>query len=254
MSAVSRAAGVRPHAGRWRAALVLVAAVLFSALCVRLGMWQLDRAAQKLALQARIDERRALPPLGNAELPGSAEAAALQFDRRARVHGHWLAEATVLLDNRQMNGVPGFFVVTPLQLDGHAEAILVERGWAPRDFRDRNALPRVPSAAGALTVEGRIAPPPARLYAFGPEASGPIRQNLDVAAFSREIGTKLLPLALLQVDSAVTAGDGLLRAWPAPALGVETHYGYAGQWFLFASLTIGLYVWFQLVRPHFRAR
>ena len=46
--------------------------------------------------------------------------------------------------------------------------------------------------------------------------------------------------------------DGLARDWPAPATGVETHHGYAFQWFALSALITGLYVWFQLIRPRRR--
>jgi surfeit locus 1 family protein len=42
--------------------------------------------------------------------------------------------------------------------------------------------------------------------------------------------------------------DGLLRDWPEINLGVDTHYGYAAQWFALAVLIVLLYAWFQ-VRP-----
>jgi surfeit locus 1 family protein len=105
-------------------------------------------------------------------------------------------------------------------------------------------------------VQGRIAPPPARLYEFAGGASGPIRQNLDLTGFARETGLPLLPLSVLQAnadDKAGTAGDGLLREWPRPAVDVHKHHGYAFQWFALAALMTGLYVWFQLVRPRLRA-
>jgi surfeit locus 1 family protein len=238
---------------RWRRIVVAVAAVLVAALCTRLGLWQLDRAAQKLALQARIEARGAMPPLANAELTARSQDAAAQYDRRAVVRGTWVPAATVFLDNRQMGGVPGFYVVTPLRLEGRTEALAIERGWVPRDFRDRSALPPFPTPAGTVAIEGRVAPPPARLYAFGPEASGPIRQNLDLGAYAGETGVPLLPLSLLQTGPAA-AGEILKRDWPAPALDVQKHYGYAGQWFIFAALTVGLYAWFQLVRPRIRRR
>ncbi|MBC8056770.1 MAG: SURF1 family protein, partial [Rhizobiales bacterium] len=64
----------------------------------------------------------------------------------------------------------------------------------------------------------------------------------------------LAPLSVLQADSPSTAGDGLLRDWPHPAVDVQKHYGYAFQWFALGALMAGLYVWFQLVRPRLRAR
>jgi surfeit locus 1 family protein len=180
-----------------------------------------------------------------------------------------VAEATVYLENRQMQSRPGFFVVTPLQLDD-GTAVLVQRGWQPRDLMDRTRVVPPPTPAGLVQVSGRIAPPPARLYEFEGQAQGPIRQNLDVQAFGQEWRLRLRPLSLLQLDEQLdgqlngqlkkpspnaapsSAPDGLLRDWLAPASGVHKHYGYAFQWFALAALILGLYVWFQLIRPRRR--
>ena len=239
-------------AARRRAGLILLATLVGTAATARLGFWQLDRAAQKVAIQARIEARRTLAPLSNAELARTGPAAAEQVERRAALRGRWLGDRTVFLDNRQMAGRPGFYVVTPMQLDGVADAVLVQRGWVARNFTDRTALPQVPTPAGVVTVHGVIAPPPARLYEFDTASSGLIRQNLDLDAYARELSTPLLPLSVMQSDEPGAVSDGLRRDWPMPALDVQKHYGYAFQWFALAALMAGLYVWFQLIRPRRR--
>ena len=237
---------------RQRAALVLLAALLGASLTARLGAWQLSRAAGKEQAQAALDSRGAAPPLAQAELAVQAQQAAAQHFRRIALRGRWVGGHTVFLDNRPMAGRPGFYVVTPLLIGEGGDAVLVQRGWVPRDANDRTRVPAVPAAEGVVEVEGRIAPPPSRLYELGAEGQGPIRQNLDLDSFAQETGLRLRPLSLLQADSAGTTGDGLLRQWPAPAVDVHKHYGYAFQWFALAALITGLYVWFQLVRPRLR--
>jgi len=240
--------------GRGRGAVVLLAAVAFAVLCTRLGMWQLDRAHAKLDLQARIEARRSTPVLDGSSLASNASDAVAQYERPVRLVGRWQPGATVFLDNRQMHGVPGFFVVTPLVLAGRDVAVAVQRGWLPRNPQDRTALPAVPTPPDDVVVEGNIGPPPSSLYAFGPDASGPIRQNLDLAAYAQEARVPLLPLSVRQRDSTATRGDGLVRDWPAPAVDVGMHYGYAAQWFAFAAMSVGLYAWFQILRPRLASR
>jgi surfeit locus 1 family protein len=223
--------------------VVLVAALLAAALTARLGFWQLDRAAQKLSLQVAIDAEAERPPLTNAELGGS------QLHRLVALRGTWVAERTVWLDNRPMDGRVGFFVVTPLRLTDRAESILVQRGWAPRNMADRDQLPPLATPAGEVAVVGRLAASPSRLYELGEGSAGAIRQNLDPAAFATEAGLQLLPLTVVQTAGA---DDGLLRHWPAPDFGLHKHYGYAFQWFALCALILVLYVWFQLVRPRLR--
>ena len=162
--------------------LVTGAALLGIAATLALGAWQMDRAAQKLALHAAMVTRQALPPLDGKQLASPVDIASLMH-RPVVLRGTWLPQHTVCLDNRQMQGKPGFYVVTPLQLAGSDAAVLVQRGWVQRDFTDRQKLPAVPNPAGIDEVRGRIAPPPAKLYEFSGAQAGPIRQNLDLAQF-----------------------------------------------------------------------
>jgi len=239
--ALSAAAAPR-GAGRL---LVAIAALAGIALTARLGYWQWDRVAQKEALQAAIDARSSMAPVGARELAASNLGDERLLHRRTRLRGRWLAERTVYLDNRPMNGRAGFIVVTPLQWDG--AAVLVQRGWLPRNNDERTRLPPLDTPAAEVEVSGRLAPPPVRLYEFGAAEKGVIRQNLDPASYAREIGVALLPISVLQDDAP--GSEGLLRNWPHPAVDVHKNYGYAFQWWAMSALITGLYVWHQLVRP-----
>lgn len=239
---------------RWSRWVIAAAALVGVATTASLGRWQLGRAAQKEAWAEELRVQSAAPPVDLATL-GAAQAAEARWrSRRVVVRGRWDAAHTVFLDNRQMNGRPGFYVVTPLRLEGRPDAVLVQRGWVPRDVQDRTRLPEVPTPGGTVQLLARIAPAPTKLYDFGGEAPGPIRQNLDLQAFGRETGLALWPVSLVQLDEpgVVSHADGLARQWPPPAVDVHKHYGYAAQWFALAALIAGLYVWFQLIRPRRR--
>jgi surfeit locus 1 family protein len=232
---------------RNRFVMITLAAMALALLTARLGAWQLSRAAEKNALQAAVEQRARQPVVDG--LPSDTTPAAALYHRRVRLQGRWSPSHTVYLDNRQMNGRPGFFVVTPLVLpDGRA--VLVQRGWLPRNADERTRIDDVPPPAGDVSVEGRIAPPPSRLFEFDGADTGRIRQNVDLEAFSRETALRLAPLSVLQTASS----DKLLRDWPAPATGVAKHHGYAFQWFALSALVVILYVWFQLVQPRRQRR
>lgn len=226
--------------------IISLAAVATVAATLALGAWQLDRGRQREALHAAIAQRGALPALGNAALLGEVPAADLMH-RPVAVRGTWAAQHTVFLDNRQMNGRQGFFVVTPLLLEGSRSAVLVERGWAPRNFERRSELPPVATPPGVVEIRGRIAPLPAKLYEFDGAPSGPIRQNLDLGRFAAETGLPLLAVAVRQTGDG--APDGLLRQWPEPASGAGKNFGYAFQWWALSAVTTILYVWFQFIAP-----
>jgi cytochrome oxidase assembly protein ShyY1 len=153
-------------------------------------------------------------------------------------------------------------VLTPFAIEGTNQTVMVQRGWIQRNFTERARLEPVETPPGLVDVVGRIAPPPARLLELGKadpapqtsdgSGSSPIRQNLDLEAFRAETG---LPLRTdISLQETGETSEGLQRDWPAPALGVERHYGYAFQWFGLSALVAILYVWFQFIAPVRRAR
>lgn len=259
--------------------VITLAAVLSVAATVSLARWQLSRAAQKEALQASIDAEKLKPPLTQAEFLALGKASDAMH-RPVRLRGLWLTPQTVYLDNRQMHGMPGFYVLTPFALEGTEQTVMVQRGWIQRNFVDRTQLGAVETPAGIVEVTALIEPPPSHLLELGTPATSataaasapaaaasapaqaaptpavegysPIRQNLDLEAFRAETKLPLRTDVSLQQNGA--ASEGLQRDWPAPALGLERHYGYAFQWFGLSALVVILYVWFQLITPFRRSR
>lgn len=263
----------------------MAAGVLTCASTLALGRWQLQRADEKLAAAALLQQRAMEPawrdgdwPCAGAAVASTPEnvrmraksaathepsAAELPVQRPARLQGHWLSHRTVFLDNRPMDGRTGFIVLTPLRLSEgpcRGQLVLVQRGWAPRDGIDRQKLPTWQDSEAAVWVTGRVAQQPSRTYAVGEEAMPDpgqtrlIRQNVDAAFWAAWLGQAPLAGALLQTDDAQVGGapvDGpsLLRHWAAPDLGVGKHQAYAAQWFALAALAAGLTLWFQVVRP-----
>lgn len=225
--------------------LITALALLAVGLTASLGRWQLSRAAERLALEAAIEEKDRSAPLDGAALSAMADSMQQALHRRIQLRGRWIAGKTVFLDNRQMHAKAGMYVVTPFQPEGAQMALLVQRGWVPRNFVDRASVPRIETPSGVVQIQGRISPPPSKLYAMGGPETGVIRQNLDVAQFSVETGLALMPLSIQQTGEP---GEGLERDWPHVGQGAEKNYGYAFQWFGLASLIAILYVWFQIVR------
>lgn len=235
---------------RWT---VAIAAVGLASLTASLGFWQLGRAAQKEALLAQRAAREQMAGLDTAAVLAAGQAGHLDglYDRQAVLRGRWVSEATVFLDNRPMDERAGFIVVTPLRLAGSDRVLLVQRGWVPRRIDDRTALPPLQTAPGDVEIEGRLAPPPSHLFALGSDAPGPIRQNVDLDAYGAE--WKFRPLTGSLQQTAPPDGQGLLvRHWPHVGVDVQKHYGYAFQWFGLCILTVGLYVWFQIIAPRRR--
>jgi cytochrome oxidase assembly protein ShyY1 len=225
--------------GRVGLVLALAAGVAGVLMAWSLGNWQTRRAEGKLAVEQRWQA-------AEAAAPATPRAAQLQdfsaeMPRRVRLAGRYLHAHSVWLDNRPLDGKAGLLLLTPLVLADPAgertTAVLVLRGWAPRDPRDRTKLPAVMQPEGQIVVEGLALPNPPRVLELGEGAVGgplpAIWQNLDYAAFSRVTGLAVAPWIVQQQGGAA---DGLRRDWPRPSSGVDKHRGYAVQWYSLAGL------------------
>ena len=225
---------------RARAVMAYGAGLATIALALAAAQWQTRRADDKLALQARWDAAAQ----GEARLLEPGRTAPPDLPQRVRVRGHFVPEATVYLDNRQLDGVAGFFVITPLEAEAGAPWVLVNRGFVARDPADRTRIAVGTAPAGELLVEGLAVERPARSLELGeaPVARLPgIWQNLDYAAYEQAAGRPVLHLVVQQTSEA---GDGLRRHWPAPSAGVGKHRGYAFQWYAIAAAVAVLMLFF----------
>lgn len=228
--AASRRAG-----GRLLAALPLLAGLALLALTVSLGNWQLRRAEEKRALQARIDALATRPPVAL-----RADAVDVPEWLPLRLEGRWRGEATILLDNRTHGGRAGYHVLTPLELADGSGVVLVNRGWVAAG-PDRARLPAATPPAGVQVLEGRVRRPEAAPFTLAAEAArGRLWQYLDLAAYRQSSGLALAPWVVQQSSSAA---DGLVRDWPRPDAGIDRHRGYAFQWYALAGLAGFLCAW-----------
>jgi surfeit locus 1 family protein len=188
-----------------------IVAVLVATGCVRLGIWQLDRLAQRKALNAALAARLALPVL-EVRRGMAGDSARL---RRVAATGRYDYTAERTWPGRSFEGTPGVALITPLRLaDG--SAVLVDRGWVPSPdaFHVDHAPYRESDSA---TVTGT-----ARLLPRG-------RGDVDSA------GPGFLPFV---IEQQAPETRGLPRRWPAPAFDNGPHLSYAIQWFSFALIAL----------------
>jgi len=230
--------------------LITLATAVGVGVTLALGHWQYGRGLTMQEQDAALAQQGRLAPMSNAGLL-ALTAPVQALHRTVRLRGHWLGPRTVFLDNRPMNGKAGLIVLTPLQLDGSAAVVMVQRGWVQRNFLDRSALPQLTTPSDLVEIEGRIAPWPSKLYELDGPGAGAIRQNLDWAQFRAESGLPALEVTVKQTDARA---DGLTRDWPEAQVTLRKHFGYALQWWGISALLLFLYVWFQIVRRFFAKR
>ncbi|HEX4885744.1 MAG TPA: SURF1 family protein [Casimicrobiaceae bacterium] len=215
----------------------LAAIVVF----VAAGNWQRGRMHQKEAWGEQLAAAEAAPPV---PLPRDVPDWSAWRFRAVELAGTFDAQRQFLLDNKVQRGRVGYHVVTPIVLDD-GRAVLVDRGWVPGGAT-RAEVPAVPVPAGRVVLSGRLNLPPqgyVELAATAPERG--VWQNLDPARFAAATGLAVLPVV---VEATQGAGEGFVREWPRPEVGTEKHRIYMMQWYAFAAMAAGLWLWFTFRR------
>jgi surfeit locus 1 family protein len=216
-----------------------IACAIAATLGMLLGEWQTRRAHEKEAIEAKLTERAAAPPLVlNSGIPDidSAEY------RRATARGEFMRDWPVYLDNRPHDGAAGFYVLMPFHLAGTNMHVLVARGWVRRDPLDRAKLPALATPQGTVEIAGVVKRNPGHILQLGEAGAvkpGAILQNLEPRAFAAASGLVTAPFVLEQNSDA---GDGLVRDWPRASTGVDKHRGYAFQWYALAVTALLFFV------------
>ena len=229
---------------KWLLATLLVLAG--TALCVRLGIWQLDRLDQRRAFNSQVETMRAMPLLDlNSELPD--DLAGMEW-RAVQVTGEYDFENQVALRNQYYGDQYGYHLLTPLLFKG--TAVLVDRGFIPADSNSTPADWRKYDEPGTVTVKGQI-----RLGqtkpAFGGVADAlpkngarlEIWNNTDITRIADQSPYPILPV-FVQPDMDENDTEPPIPYQPVVELTEGSHFGYALQWFTFATILFVGYPFF----------
>lgn len=236
--------GARVFRPGWLPTLGLL---LLLPLLIGLGVWQLDRAAQKRELfeQFEADAGAALSINRVHEIDTSA----LRYSN-ASVTGRYDGAHQFLLDSMTHAGRVGYHVLTPLRLPDARRNVIVNRGWVPAGAT-RDDLPEVPVEANLRELGGRIALPPRpgiRLEQTPAEGGGwpQVMFYPTIETLETRLG---YPLENYFVLLAPGEPDGFVREWRPDVPGPATHIGYAVQWFALALALLIIYVVLNLEKP-----
>jgi surfeit locus 1 family protein len=225
---------------RWLLATILV--LFATAAMTRLGMWQIDRLVQRRAFNARVSSQLAQPTLNLNSYSLNDNLVAMEY-REINVSGQYDFEQEIIIRNQVWDGQAGVHLLTPLKITGLAQSIFVDRGWIPLD-KYKNNLWADYDERGEVHVSGQI-----RLSQEEPTFGGrpdiiPARGEsmkvwnfVNIEAISMQIAYSVLPIYIQQ--SPNEAWTKLpYRSQPDLDLTEGPHLGYAGQWFLFATILL----------------
>ncbi|MFO7893773.1 MAG: SURF1 family protein [Longimicrobiales bacterium] len=244
-----------------RGVLGTVAVLVVAGVCIRLGIWQLERRAERQARNALIAERMDAPPVMLERAP--MDTAGLAY-RRARLAGAVDDDRAIVLAGRSRNGAPGVHVLSPVRLGGGA--VLVNRGWLPAPDAATADLGPV-RIEGAVQVEGVLVPFPDVDLDTEPDGFRTRWFRVDGSAIRAQYPYPVAPLYLVAtarpepvrsgpgtpgagMDSARAPGDavGPVPLEP-PTVEPGPHLSYAIQWFSFAAIFLIGWIVLLLRRP-----
>jgi len=218
---------------RWLAFLLLV--VVLAAVCVQLGLWQLERFNQRQEDNARIASYLAADPAPVDEvLVGARSVPPSQEWRRVTAVGTYDPAGQVVVRYQSREDRRGVDVVTPLITAG-GTAVLVDRGWLAADGAAVSDVPIPPPPPGTVTVTGWLrSDSQADAVATRPE-SGQVRA-ISSTGIAGTVDYPLYPgyIAL----TGQTPPETELAPATAPDLGQGPHFFYGLQWFFFAALAL----------------
>ena len=221
---------------KWLITTILV--FVGTAVCIRLGIWQLDRLEQRRTFNEQVESMRAAETLNlNNELPTDIES--MEW-RAVTIIGEYDFENQIALRNQYHDNQYGYHLITPLLFNG--KAVLVDRGWIPADTNSAPQDWRMYDESSKVTVRGLI-----RLGqgkpAFGGVADAlpidgaklEVWNNLDVEKMSAQFE---YPILNIFIQPNVDENDSTppIPFQPEVEITEGPHFQYALQWFAFAAI------------------
>lgn len=208
-----------------------------------LGVWQLDRAAQKRQLFAAFANAANSPVLDFAQASAAVQDA--QRYPHLRVTGHYLPDRGYWLDEQFSGDRVGVHALGVFAIDGQNDLLLVDRGWLAWDHMPGTAPVAPALPAGEIALTGLYAPFPGGGLRVGGNAlpgqtAWPkLTLFLDAKAIAADLGTAVEPRILLLDPEP---GSGFERVWKPQVFPPERHIGYAFTWFCFAAVAIAILI------------
>ena len=228
---------------RVKAYLACIAVFLVVGTCLRLSWWQLERAEEKRIWLESQEQQAERAPAPLSVLLAEQDPQ----HRKTRLNGEIDNLHPVLLDNRTLNGVAGYHLLSPLRTD-EGLWVLINRGWLPRGAR-RDVLQDIPAVHGVRALEGTVYQSPGEAFVLKeerlPDNQWPLRvQKVDFRAISEKLGVELAPFEIRVTPELSLGGlEPLPRHWQdITVMGPQQHKAYALQWLALAIAALVIFL------------
>ncbi|MDC9729302.1 MAG: SURF1 family protein [Methyloprofundus sp.] len=224
--------------------LPLVIFIVVFSLLLRLGFWQLNRAAEKEQLFSNQAQRMLSKPVYLPELLKAQDE--IKY-RPVVLKGNYDATHQLLVDNQIVNGKLGAFVMTPFILADKSGAVLVNRGWIAMD-KARLKVPDISLTANQYEISliGRVNNFPAvgMVLKGADDLSEGWPSQVQVINLDKLATRFNYSFYSFQVQLQADQANGYLRDWKINTrMPPEKHRAYAFQWFALAATLFFLTLW-----------
>jgi cytochrome oxidase assembly protein ShyY1 len=211
------------------------------ALAVGLGLWQLgawqqhrDDAARDLADQPAVPLSQLMT--GDSPFPGRS------VDQPVAFTGTWLGQDTLYVSDRELHGRSGYWVVTPVLVDGTRSAMPVVRGWS--------AHPSASAPEGAVQVTGWLQATEAG-DGVDADPDDDVIPSMRVASLVEHVDEDLYSGYVVAKTVSSGTGTSIEPVTPPRSEGVSATTGlrnllYGIEWWFFGGFAV--FVWVRWCR------
>lgn len=229
--------------------ILTVATLVALAILISLGVWQLQRRAEKHALLDQIETRATAAPAPIEILLATGDYGA---HRRATAQGAFVpGHDAFVFSPRSDKGptVQGYKLVSAFALVSGG-TILVDRGWVPAEWREGPDVSAAPT--DTVEVEG-VLRPSSRPSTFTPPPDLTKRTffQRDATAIGKALGLSLATTLVLEATAKTQGGPEPL---PSAVNIPDNHLSYAITWFSLAVVLLVIYLRFHYVRGRLKLR
>ena len=208
--------------------------ISFVIVFVFLGVWQIERAANKEGLLQDFNSEQESPPTRlTSQSPNWS---------RVFVDGVFDSSRQILIDNQIHNGKVGYKIFTPFRFDEN-KIVLVDRGWIGQG-QSRSDLPQLNILEKKSRIIATVTSPEQGVLAGSELLTNEwprVSQSKAVEVIASAFNEPILDIVLV-LDPGSSQITEFIQIKPFAITPVK-HYGYAMQWFTMSIVLLGMFLY-----------
>jgi len=205
---------------------------------IRLGLWQLERAQEKMSLQNTYMEMGTdqAVPVDDVPMSGLENDARNIQNLHVNATGEFLNEKTIFLIYQTYEDNIGYEEITPFKLDSSEKIVFVSRGWILANTYEETKE-KVQPILGKHTIQGQVfVPTPKQADRTNNIDLTNVRWPLELRYLNTLEIAHLFDETYFPYEVRLDEGQPgvLIRHWPTVMVDTSRNFSYSLQWFAIA--------------------